>query len=65
MESRKQLDLEKVREQVKKDLFAKEHEGVMNNWEDNLLKSAGFVIYNKPLQELLAKNQASQNTEGS
>jgi hypothetical protein len=37
----------------------------MNNWEDNLLKSAGFVIYDKPLQELLAKKQEPQNAEGS
>jgi parvulin-like peptidyl-prolyl isomerase len=65
MESRKQRGLDEVREQVKKDLFAKEHEGVMNNWEDNLLKSAGFIIYDKSLQELLAKKQESQNTEGS
>lgn len=65
MESRKQLEFENVREQVKKDLFAKEHEGVMNNWEDNLLKSAGFVIYDKPLQELLAKKQKPENAEGS
>ena len=65
MESRKQLEFEEVREQVKQDLLAKEHEGIMENWEDNLLKSAGFAIYDKPLRELLAKNQEPQNTEGS
>jgi len=65
MESRKQLNFEDVREQVKQDLYTKEHEGVMNNWEDNLLKSAGLVIYDRPLQEMLAETKTPENIEGS
>jgi len=65
MESRKQLDFKKVRDQVQQDLYAKKHQGIMENWEDNLLNSAGFIIYDKPLQELLAETKPSKNTEGS
>jgi parvulin-like peptidyl-prolyl isomerase len=65
MESRKQLNFEDIREKVKKDLYTKEHEGIMESWEDNLLKSAGFVIYGRPLQEMLAETKTPENIEGS
>ena len=65
MESRKQLNFEDIREQVKQDLYTKEHEGIMESWEDNLLKSAGFMIYGRPLQEMLAETKTPENIEGS
>ncbi len=65
MESRKQLNFEDIREQVKQDLYTKEHEGIMESWQDNLLKSAGFVIYGRPLQEMLAETKTPENIEGS
>ncbi len=55
MEKRKQKVFEEIREQVKKDLIAKEHQKVMVGWEDNLLKSAGFAIYDQALEEALAE----------
>ena len=61
MEDRKQLTFEKVKEQVKEDLMSKEHEKVMVNWEDDLLKSAGFVVYDQALKEVLAEAEKSQD----
>lgn len=55
MESRKQLTFEEVREAVKKDLMDKEHEKVMENWEDDLLRSAGFLIYDENVEQVLAE----------
>ncbi|CAB1060376.1 hypothetical protein D1BOALGB6SA_5142 [Olavius sp. associated proteobacterium Delta 1] len=60
LESRKQLAFEEVREKVKEDLYAGEHQKVMENWEDELLETAGFVIYDQVLEELLAETKASQ-----
>jgi parvulin-like peptidyl-prolyl isomerase len=55
MESRKQLTFEEVRDEVKKDLMGKEHQKVMEHWEDNLLKSAGFVVYDQTIRQVLAE----------
>ena len=64
MDSRRQLTLEDVREKVKEDLHAKEHQKVMVNWEDELLQTAGFKIYDRILEEMLAEIEDSQkNTE--
>jgi hypothetical protein len=57
-----QLTFEEVREKVKEDLYAGEHQKVMENWEDELLQSAGFVLYDQVLEELLAETKASQKT---
>jgi parvulin-like peptidyl-prolyl isomerase len=65
MKSRKQLTFEKVRELVKKDLMAKEHQKVMENWQDDLLRSAGFIVYDRPLQEVLAETKKPEPIEGS
>lgn len=62
LESRKQSTLAEVREKVKKDLHAGEHQKVMENWEDELLQSAGFVLYDQVLEELLAETKASEKT---
>jgi peptidyl-prolyl cis-trans isomerase D len=62
MESRKQPAFEEVREQVKEDLHADKHQKVMENWEDELLQSAGFMLYDQVLEELLAETKASQKT---
>jgi hypothetical protein len=53
MESRKQTTFEEVREQVKSNLMEKEHQKVMVNWEDDLLRSSGFVVYDQALKEVL------------
>jgi hypothetical protein len=53
MESRKQTTFEEVREQVKSNLMEKEHQKVMVNWEDDLLRSSGFVVYDQALREVL------------
>jgi parvulin-like peptidyl-prolyl isomerase len=52
LESRKQLTFQEVKEQVKKDYKDKEHQKVMEKWEDDLLRSAGFVVYDQVLEEL-------------
>jgi parvulin-like peptidyl-prolyl isomerase len=62
MDSRKQLTFEEVREKVKEDLYAGEHEKVMENWEDELLQTAGFKIYDRILEEMLAETKVSQKT---
>jgi hypothetical protein len=59
MDSRRQLTLEEVREKVKEDLHAREHQKVMVNWEDNLLQTAGFKIYDRILAEMLAELEDS------
>jgi hypothetical protein len=55
MVNKKQATFDEVRERVKQDLMHKEHQKVMKNWEDDLLKSAGFVIYDQILEEVLAE----------
>jgi hypothetical protein len=57
-----QLTFEEVREKVKEDLYAGEHQKVMENWEDELLQTAGFKIYDRILEEMLAETKASQKT---
>jgi parvulin-like peptidyl-prolyl isomerase len=64
MDSRRQLTLEDVREKVKEDLHGQEHQKVMVNWEDELLQTAGFRIYDRILEEMLAEIEDPQkNTE--
>jgi parvulin-like peptidyl-prolyl isomerase len=63
MESRKGIPFEEAKEQVKRDLMVKEHKKVMEKWEDDLLKSAGFVVYEGNLQEALAKEPTREPTE--
>jgi hypothetical protein len=36
-------------------LMEKEHHKGMVNWEDDLLRSAGFVVYDQALKEVLSK----------
>jgi parvulin-like peptidyl-prolyl isomerase len=60
MESRRQLTFEKVRDEVRRDLMDKEHENVMVKWEDDLLRSAGFLIYDQVLEEALAEKVAKE-----
>jgi parvulin-like peptidyl-prolyl isomerase len=52
MESRTQLTFQEVKEQVRKDYKDKEHQKVMEKWEDDLLRSAGYVVYDQILKEL-------------
>lgn len=69
MESRKQEILEEVREQVKKDIMKREHREVMKTWEDDLMKSAGFTVYDENLMEAMteasAGTEVSKTTKGS
>jgi len=65
MESRKQATFDEVRQRVKQDLMEKEHQKVMVNWEDDLLKSAGFTLYEKPLKELLAAEEGEEKFKES
>jgi parvulin-like peptidyl-prolyl isomerase len=65
MESRKQLTFDEARERVKKDLMDHEHQKVMDNWEDDLLKSAGFVVYDQTLKELVAETEERPDIKGS
>jgi hypothetical protein len=55
MEGRKQLKFEEIKEMVKKDLVDKKHEKVMEKWEDELLKSAGFRVYDQTIKDALAE----------
>jgi len=55
LENRKEMIFEEIKAQVKNDLMDNKHENVMENWEDDLLKSAGFVIYDKALKDVTAK----------
>ena len=59
------LTLEDVREKVKKDLHAEEHQKVMVNWEDELLQTAGFKIYDRILKEMLAEIEDSPKNNES
>ena len=65
MVSRKQRTFEDIRQKVKDDLYAVEHQKVMENWEDELLKTAGFIIYDQVLDETLSESEKSQNTKAS
>lgn len=60
MERRKQMVFEEIREQVKKDLMVKEHQKVMQGWEDEILKSAGFAIYDQAFKEVLAEAESKE-----
>ena len=68
MENRKEIPFQDIKEEVKKDLMAKEHQKVMERWEDDLLKSAGFRIFEKPLEELVARfasgEKSGEKTKG-
>ena len=63
MDNRKQMIFEEVKERVKEDLMGKEHEKVMDKWEDDLLKSAGFVVYDQALKEALAETAVEETRE--
>ncbi len=65
MESRKQITFEEIREQVKKELMDKEHEKVMEKWEDDLLRSAGFVVYDQTTKEVLAEAVAKEPSKAT
>jgi len=54
-------------EGVKDELMAKEHEKVMEKWEDDLLSSAGFVVYDQTVKEAFAEavGEESQEVKGS
>ena len=65
MDSRRQLAIEDVREKVKEDLHAEEHQKVMVNWEDELLQTAGFKIYDRILAEMLAEIEDSHQDSES
>jgi parvulin-like peptidyl-prolyl isomerase len=65
MKTRKQLTFAEVREKVKGDLHTAKHQKVMENWEDLLLKSAGFKIYDHVLEETLAETEESQKNSES
>ena len=54
MEKRREMSFEEVKERVKKDLEDKEHGKVMGKWEDDLLRSAGFVIHDQILKATLS-----------
>jgi hypothetical protein len=60
MENRKRMVFEEVRERVKQNLMDKEHEKVMEKWEDNLLRSAGFIVYDQTIKEVLAELVAKE-----
>ncbi len=63
MESRKGIPFEEVKEEVKRDLMAKEHQKVMEKWEDDLLRSVGFTVYEGNLQEALVKEPTRESPE--
>jgi parvulin-like peptidyl-prolyl isomerase len=63
MESRKEMIFEKIKEQVKEDLKEKKHEKVMVKWEDDLLRSAEFVIYDQTLKQALTGTEAKEPKE--
>ena len=68
MEQKKEIDFEEVRKMVKDDVMNKEHQKVMEKWEDGLLNSAGFVVYDKVLKEAIAETtttKESQESKGS
>ncbi|NNG07781.1 MAG: peptidyl-prolyl cis-trans isomerase, partial [Desulfobacteraceae bacterium] len=55
MEGRKESKFEEIKEVVKKHLMEKKHEKVMEKWEDELLKSAGFTVFDQTIKEVLAE----------
>jgi parvulin-like peptidyl-prolyl isomerase len=55
MEGRKESKFEEIKEVVKKHLMEKKHEKVMEKWEDELLKSAGFMVFDQTIKEVLAE----------
>ena len=65
MEGRKQVIFEEVREQVKQNLMDREHEKVMEKWEDDLLRSAGFVVYDQTTEEVLAEAVAKEPSKAT
>ena len=65
LETKKQATFDEVRALVRKDLMDKEHQKVMVNWEDDLLKSAGYTLYDKPINEMLVAYEEQQKTEKS
>jgi parvulin-like peptidyl-prolyl isomerase len=65
MQSRKKATFEEIRDRVKQDLTNKEHQKVMENWEDDLLKTANFVVYENPLEEALVASEEAQETKES
>jgi foldase protein PrsA len=63
LEARKQAAFDEVREQVKQDIMDEKHQEVMENWEDNLLKSYGFAIYERNIEQWLeAQNRQGENS---
>lgn len=42
-----------------------EHQKVMENWENGLLKSSGFVVYDQTLKEVLAETEERPDIKGS
>ena len=65
MENRKKVAFDEIRDRVKQDLMNKEHQKVMENWEDDLLKTANFVVYENPLEEALVASEEAQETKES
>jgi len=69
MESRKDIPYEEVKETVRRTLLETEHQKVMEKWEDGLLKSDGFVVYDQTLEEVMAevsaKTEEPQKIRGS
>ncbi len=63
LENRKEIPFEKIKKEVKEDLFAKKHEEVMKKWEDDLLRSNGFVVYEEPLKEVMAGGSNKKSKE--
>jgi len=59
LEARKQATFEEVRNRVRQDIVDEEHQKVMENWEDNLLNSAGLVIYEKNIRQWLEAENSS------
>jgi parvulin-like peptidyl-prolyl isomerase len=60
MESRKQFVFEDVKELVREKLMEKEHQGVMENWEDDLLRSAGFTVYDQNIRSELIQKESPE-----
>jgi parvulin-like peptidyl-prolyl isomerase len=69
LEERKQIDFEEVKTAVRGDLHNKEHQKVMESWENDLLESEGFIVYDQALEDMLAEAsagaEASQKPRGS
>lgn len=65
MEKKKQAIFDEVRDRVKQDLTNKEHQMVMENWEDDLLKSAGFTVYDQVLKEVMSEIKETKSIQES